>query len=385
MHDADIVRLLLELLLILVSAKLFGEGAERLGQPAVMGELLGGVFLGSGLFAFFEPNDPVLAVFSEIGVLLLLFETGLNSDLPRLLQSGPRALAVATTGVVAPFALGWGLMTALGRGGLEAVFIGATLTATSVGISARVLADMGRLAAQEAQLILGAAMVDDVLGLVILAAVQAAALGGSAWSAAGRATVLSLAFLGAALWIGPRVASRLVVIARRMRVRGILVLSAIGFAFVMALASRWLGGALIVGAFTAGLLLARTEAGADMDREVRPVADLFVPVFFVMAGAKVDLGNFWAIVPGNQAVLWLTLALIAAAVAGKLLSGLAAPAPLRRLAIGAGMLPRGEVGLIFAQVGLAAGVLDQALYGAVVAMVLATTFLAPPLLKRSLS
>jgi len=386
MHDAAIIRFLAQLLIILVSAKLFGEIAERLGQPAVLGELIGGVVLGTGLFSFFRPNDPVLGLMSEVGIILLLFETGINSDLRLLLKSGPTSLAVATTGVIAPFLLGWGLMTALGRPGLEAVFVGAALTATSIGITARVLSDMGKLAIPEAQIILGAAVLDDIMGIVILSAVQGIALSGSLqWGGVLKTVLLSVSFLAAALWLGPHLSSALVKIAHRMRVRGVLVGTVVCFAFALALAARALGTAMIVGAFTAGLLLARTDKKEDIDVTMRPVVDIFAPIFFVMVGAKVELAAFDPFVAENRSVLGLAALLILAAIIGKVASALAVRGKLNRWAIGFGMIPRGEVGLIFAQIGLASRIIEPALYAAVVAMVIVTTFAAPPLLKKSLA
>ncbi|OGR96704.1 MAG: hypothetical protein A2V88_01635 [Elusimicrobia bacterium RBG_16_66_12] len=387
MHDAEIVRFLAQLLLIIFSAKIFGEIAERLGQPAVLGELVGGVILGTGLISFFKPSDPILGLMSEVGVILLLFETGIHSDLGQLLKAGPTSLAVATVGVVAPFALGWGLMTALGHPGMEAVFVGAALTATSVGITARVLSDMGKLSAPEAQIIIGAAVIDDVMGIVILAAVQGIALSGSLqWLAVGKTILLSTGFLAAAFWLGPHLSHALVKVVHRMRVRGGLVGAAVCFAFALSLAAHALGTAMIVGAFTAGLLLARTDKKEDIDETVRPVVDIFAPVFFVMVGAKVDLASFNPFIAENRAMLDLAALLIVAAIVGKVVSALAVrERGVDRWSVGFGMIPRGEVGLIFAQIGLTAGIVTPALYAAVVAMVIVTTFIAPPLLKKSLA
>ena len=387
MHEAEIVRFLAEILAILVSAKLFGELAERLGQPAVLGELVGGVILGTGLISFFRLDDPSLALMSELGVILLLFETGIHCDLDRLLKSGATASAVAAIGVVVPFALGWGVMTALGKGGMEAVFVGAALTATSVGITARVLADLGKLDRPEAQIVLGAAVIDDVLGIVILSAVSGIAASGSLqWGSVAKTVLLSAGFLVAALWLGPYLATGLVKIVHRMRVRGVLIGTAVAFAFAMALAAHALGTALIVGAFAAGILLASTDKKEDIDTTVRPVVDVFAPVFFVMVGAKVDLSVFNPSTAENRAVLGLAALLIVAAVAGKLASAAAVRGrELNRWAIGAGMIPRGEVGLIFAQIGLATGLVQAPIYAAVVVMVIVTTFLAPPLLKKTLA
>ncbi len=387
MHELDIVRFVAELLVILLSAKLFGELAERLGQPAVLGELIGGVVLGTGIFSFFHLNDPALALMSEIGVILLLFETGIHSDLGQMLKAGPTASAVAAIGVIVPFALGWGLMAALGKPSMECVFVGAALTATSVGITARVLSDMGKLHLPEAQIVLGAAVIDDVMGIIILSAVQGIASSGSLqWGGVLKTILLSAGFLAAALWLGPYLSEALVKIVRRMRVRGVLVGMAVCFAFAMALTAHALGTAMIVGAFTAGILLARTDKKEDIDETVRPVVDIFAPVFFVMVGAKVDLSVFNPATAESRTVLGLAALLILAAVAGKIVSAFAVrDRKLNRWAIGFGMIPRGEVGLIFAQIGLAAGIVEPALYAAVVAMVIVTTFLAPPLLKKSLS
>lgn len=385
MHDINVAGFLTNLLVILLSAKLFGEIAERLGQPAVLGELLGGVVLGFGIFSFFHPDDPALALMAEFGIILLLFETGINSDLGSLLKVGPVSLAVACVGVALPFLLGWGLMAALGKGGMPAVFVGAAMTATSVGITARVLSDMGKLSAPESQIVLGAAVIDDVLGIIILSAVQGIASSGSlSWVAVARTTLLAAAFLGVALWIGPRISSFMVGVVKGMRVRGVLIVSAVCFAFAVALLAHALGTALIVGAFTAGALLASTDKREDIDGHLKPVADIFVPIFFVMVGAKVKLGAYNPLVAANLPMIGLAAGLVLLAVVGKLASGWAVrQRDLNRLAIGVGMIPRGEVGLIFAQIGLAAGIVEAPLYTAVVGMVVATTFLAPPLLKNA--
>ncbi|MBI4423290.1 MAG: cation:proton antiporter [Elusimicrobia bacterium] len=385
MHEINVVGFLANLTVILLSAKIFGEVAERLGQPPVLGELLGGVVLGFGLFNFFNPEDPALTLMAEFGVILLLFETGINSDLAQLLKAGPASLAVAGVGVVAPFALGYALMSVLGYGGMQAVFVGAALTATSVGITARVLADMGKLNIPEAQIILGAAVIDDILGIIILSAIQGiAAFGSLSWFSVARTTLLAAGFLAVALWLGPRLSQLLVGVIQRMRVRGMLIVSAVIFAFVMALAAHAMGTALIVGAFTAGVLLARTDKREDIDGALKPVADIFVPVFFVMVGAKVQLGAYNPFVSGNHKMILLALSMVLLAIIGKVISGWAVRGRgLNRLGIGVGMIPRGEVGLIFAQIGLASGVIGAPLYAAVVGMVVLTTFLAPPLLKRS--
>lgn len=385
MHDVNVAGFLANLLVILLSAKIFGEIAERLGQPAVLGELLGGVLLGFGLVSFFNPDDPALALMAEFGVVLLLFETGIHSDLSELVKVGPLSLAVAAVGIALPFALGYGLMAALGRGGLQGVLVGAALTATSVGITARVLGDLGKLDLPEARIVLGAAVIDDVLGIVILSTVQGvAAAGVLSWMGVIRATGLAAVFFAVALTLGPVVSRTLVREIPRLRVRGVLITAAVSFAFALALLAHAIGSALIVGAFTAGALLAKTDKKEDIDGALKPLADVFVPVFFVMVGAKVKLDAYNPFVAENLPMLGLAAALIVTAIVGKLVSGLAAWRPgLNRFGIGVGMVPRGEVGLIFAQIGLASGILNEPLYAAVVGMVVVTTFVAPPLLKRS--
>lgn len=385
MQEANAVGFLASLLAILLSAKIFGELAERWGQPPVLGELLGGVALGFGLLGFFHPGDPALTLMAEFGMILLLFETGLGSDLAQLLEAGPVSLAVACAGVIAPLVLGFVLMTALGRGGMEALFVGAALTATSVGITARILSDMGKLGVPEARIILGAAVIDDVLGIVILSAMQAIAASGSlSWASMARTILSAAAFFAAALWLGPRASRFMVGVVERMKVRGILIVSAVSFALAMALLAHALGTALVVGAFTAGILLARTDKREHIAGALKPVADIFAPVFFVMAGAKVRLAPYNPLVLGNSSMIALALLLAALAILGKVVSGWAARGPgLNRLGIGVGMIPRGEVGLIFAQIGLSSGVIGAPLYSAIVGMVVLTTFLAPPLLKRA--
>lgn len=385
MHDVNVPGFLANLLVILVSAKIFGELAERWGQPPVLGELLGGVVLGFGLFSFFRPDDPALALMAEFGVILLLFQVGVQSDLGQLLKVGPVSLVVACVGVAIPFLLGYGVMAALGQPGMQAVFVGAALTATSVGITARVLSDMGKLDLPESQIILGAAVIDDILGIIILSVVQGMAQSGEfSWWATSRTTLLAAVFLVAALLAGPYASRWLVKIVENMRGRGVLIASSISFAFALALLAHALGTALIVGAFTAGILLARTDKKTDVDEALKPVSDIFVPIFFVMIGAKVQLGVYNPLVPDNRAMLALTALIITVAILGKLLCGWAAWGKgLNRWGIGVGMIPRGEVGLIFAGIGLTSGVIGAPLYAAVVGMVVATTFLAPPLLKRA--
>ncbi|HEX7126437.1 MAG TPA: cation:proton antiporter [Thermodesulfobacteriota bacterium] len=376
--------LLADLLVIFTAAKLLGYLAQRFGQPAVLGELVGGVLVGVSVLGLVDPRVEVLHLLAEIGVLILLFEIGLESDLDDLIKVGWQSTLVGCVGIAVPFALGYVVMSRLGYEGVRAVFIGATLTATSIGITARVLSDLGKMDTAAAKIIIGAAVIDDILGLVILSVVQGLAQTGEV-SLLGivKTTALALGFLVVAILVGQVAAPRLLKLVRQMDVRGGLLLFAVGLAMLFAYLAHAVGSATIVGAFAAGLVLAKTDDRHPIEERVRPLADFFVPIFFVTIGAAVDVTVFDPIDPANRPVLGMAALLILCAVAGKLVSGLVVKPtePRQRLAIGVGMIPRGEVGLVFAGVGLAAGVVSAEVYAAVVAVVIVTTFLAPPLLK----
>ena len=285
MSHADLATFLLALAAALLGAKILGELCERLGQPAVLGELLAGVLLGPSLLGLVPLSAGILLI-AEIGVLLLLFEVGLETDLGELLRVGGPAMAVAVVGMALPFLGGYLLTRAAGFSTLTAIFVGAALTATSIGISSRVLSDLGLLASREGQIILGAAVADDILGLVVLAVVSRIAATGSVgvWEA-GKAGLLSFGFLLVALSAGMPLGRLLVRVVGRASVRGILVAVSVAFALLAALGAQAAGSAAIVGAFAAGLVLARTNRGHDIRDAVRPIVDVFAPVFFVSIGA----------------------------------------------------------------------------------------------------
>jgi Kef-type K+ transport system membrane component KefB len=376
---ASVEQLLLLLAVILVAAKVLGELAERIGQPAVVGELVAGVILGPSLVGFIDPTLPSLHLLAEIGVVLLLFGIGLETDLKRLMSVGGAAFTVAMVGVLLPFAAGVGVARALGIQLLPAIVAGAALTATSVGITARVLSDLGQLHSVEGQIVLGAAVIDDVIGLVILAVVSDL-VAGNAPSAFGiaRTTAVAFGFLAATLLVGRVIMPPLFALISRTGKEHTLATMALALAFLLAVAASELGSALIVGAFAAGLVLAPTEHAPVIERGIIRLANVFVPIFFVAVGAAVDVRTF-----GSPGVLVVGLALTVVAVLGKLAAGYA-PVWIRarKTLIGVGMIPRGEVGLIFAQTGLAAGVINAGEYSALMLMVLVTTFIAPPLLRQ---
>ena len=378
----DLSQLLLSLIVIYGSARLFGELAARVGQSAVLGELLAGVLVGSSVLGWVEPTQ-TLKLMGDIGVMLLLFEIGLESDLPAFLKAGRSAAAVAVIGVVMPFVSGYGVALALGLTPLQAVFIGATLTATSVAVSARTLDSLGRLKSPEGNIILGAAVLDDILGLVILSVVVGFVRTGSAsWLAAGQAAGLATAFLIGAVLLGSRYAHWFGSVVNRMQHRGSVIVSAVTFALAMGYAGTLVHLAPLIGAFAAGLILSKTEHQAHIEDTIKPVGDIFVPIFFVLIGAAVDLQYLNPFNSQNWPILLLAGGLTVVAVLGKLVSGLGAGGTTNRWAVGIGMLPRGEVGLIFAGVGLSSAVISTAEYGAILLVVTLTTVLAPLLLKK---
>ncbi|MGZ8830866.1 MAG: cation:proton antiporter [Thermoanaerobaculia bacterium] len=377
---------LLALIAIFLAAKLFGELAERLGQPAVLGELIGGVVVGVSGLKIVDPHDVTIHLLAELGVILLLFLIGLDTDLRKLLSVGGSAAAVALAGVALPFAGGAFLGHVLGFSYMVSMFLGASLTATSVGITARVLSDLGHLHDDESQVILGAAVVDDIIGLVILTILSTLAEGGEL-SPLGivRILVVAFGFVILAILIGSYLAPHLIRLIERIDIARGLFFASVIFAFVLAYAALRVGSAMIIGSFAAGLVLARTKKGKQIEREVHDVAHFFVPIFFVAVGAAVDLKTLNPFDPAARQYVLIGLGLTAIGIIGKVAAGyVVMRRGLRRIVVGVGMVPRGEVGLIVAQVGLTTKLLSSGLYSAVTMMVLITTFVTPPILRRVL-
>ncbi|MBI4500287.1 MAG: cation:proton antiporter [Gemmatimonadetes bacterium] len=389
---------------MLGAAKLGGDLAVRVGQPAVLGELVAGVALGNAFligipwFRSFTTN-PSIDVLAQLGVLILLFEVGLESTVRDMMRVGISSLLVAVLGVITPFALGWivGALILPGHSPYAHAFLGATLTATSVGITARVLGDLGKSKSPEARIILGAAVIDDILGLIILAIVTGAVQGadrgesldyGSIGAIVGKAVV----FLFGALALGLVVSPRLFHFTSKLRGRGVLLVTALVFCFLLSYLASIIGLALIVGAYAAGLILEDvhwkdfTERGEhQLEELIHPISTVLVPVFFVLMGMRVELAAF-----AKMEVLGLAALLTLVAVIGKQACSLGAIGHgLDRLSIGIGMIPRGEVGLIFAGIGttLMVGgerIVDEGVFSAIVIMVIVTTMATPPALKWSL-
>ena len=374
----SVTRVLLDILIVLAAAKVASEIAERAGIPAVVGEIVAGVLIGPSAIGLVRGDD-VLRVLGEIGVILLLLDVGLEMDLGQLAAVGRAALSVATIGVIVPMAAGGGLALALGLGGKEALFVGAALTATSVGITARVFGDLRALATVEARTVLGAAVADDVMGLVILTVVTRLVSQGSI--SAGSVVsivVVAIGFLVVASVVGIRVAPWVFThISRLSRSPGTLVALSLAFTLGLAELANLAKLAPIVGAFVAGLALSRSELAPRIRRELMPVGHLFVPVFFLQIGIDAQIREFTRL-----HVLGIAGALFVVAVLGKIVAAVGMiGAPGDRLLVGLAMIPRGEVGLIFATLGLTEGIIGRDVYASLLLVVLVTTLITPTLLK----
>jgi Kef-type K+ transport system membrane component KefB len=393
-------RVALALAVVLGAAKLGADVAVRLGQAAVLGELVAGVLLGNldlaGLRLFEGmASDPAVDLLARLGVILLLFQVGLESTVRQMLSVGVSALLVATLGVVTPMALGFAVGEWLmpGSGPVSHAFIGATLSATSVGITARVMQDLGAGTTREARIILGAAVIDDVLGLLLLSVVTGMATAAAAGTGIAASAILhtvgeSFAFLVGALLLGLWLAPRLFRQAARLKGTGVLLALGLSLCFVLSWAADAVGLAAIVGAFAAGLVLEElhyrdfTDRGEHgLEELVAPIVGFLSPVFFVVMGMRTDLRSFGA--PG---AIGLAAALTLAAIVGKQACALGVLGRgTDRLTVGLGMIPRGEVGLIFASIGQqlivgGAPVVSSDTFAALVMMVIVTTLVTPPLL-----
>jgi Kef-type K+ transport system membrane component KefB len=408
---------LLSLVVVYLAAKLVGEICARFNLPSVLGELVGGVLVGvsalnllvfpdssgafhslildflqatAGMPAEAVPSvggsiSEVISLLSELGVIILLFEIGLESDLKELIRVGPQAAVVAVVGVAVPFALGTtGLIALFGVPTIPAIFAGAALTATSIGITAKVLAEIQRLSSREGQIIIGAAVLDDVLGIIVLAVVASLAKTGEIQ--VGNIIYLVVGasvFLIGSIFLGRLLSPYFVALVDRLQTRGNLLLSSLIFAFILSYIGAVIHLEAILGAFAAGLVLAETEKQKELEEQILPIADMLVPIFFVVVGARTDVSVLNPFVPANQEGLIIASFLVVVAIVGKVVTGLAVfgQPGINRLAIGVGMIPRGEVGLVFAGVGSTTGILTKSLNAAIIVMVIITTFIAPPLLR----
>ncbi|NEQ52009.1 MAG: cation:proton antiporter [Leptolyngbya sp. SIO3F4] len=408
---------LLSLIVIYLAAKLGGELCARVNLPSVLGELVGGVVVGvsalnlvvfpegaepvhsflmdfvqltanldaESLLAVFKSQSEVVSILAEIGVVILLFEIGLESDLKELIRVGPQAAVVAVVGVVVPFVAGTaGLIALFNVETIPAVFAGAALTATSIGITAKVLAEMQTLSSREGQIIIGAAVLDDVLGIIVLAVVASLAKTGEIEITNVIFLIIGAAvFLVGSILIGRLLSPLFVGLVDQMQTRGQVLISSLVFAFLLSYIAAAIQLEAILGAFAAGLILAETTKRKELEEQISPIADMLVPVFFVTVGAHTDISVLNPLNPANREGLIIASFLVVVAIIGKVVTGFTVFGQdgINRLAIGVGMIPRGEVGLVFAGVGAASGVLSESLDAAIIVMVIFTTFLAPPLLR----
>ncbi|ELR97519.1 cation:proton antiporter [Gloeocapsa sp. PCC 73106] len=409
---------LLSLVVIYFASKLGGELCARINLPPVLGELVGGVVIGVSVLKFlvfpesgataadslimqllgltadlspeaaesiFATQSEAISILAELGVIILLFEIGLESDLKELIRVGPQAAVVAVVGVTIPFALGTaGLLYLFNLPTIPAIFAGAALTATSIGITAKVLAEIGYLSSREGQIIIGAAVLDDILGIIILAVVASLVKTGEIQVT----NIIYLIISAGTFLIGTILLGRLLIpffvgLVNEMKTRGQLLITSLIFALLLSYIANIIQLEAILGAFAAGLVLAETEKRQELEEQIIPVADILVPIFFVCVGARTDLSVLNPGVPSNREGLIIASFLIVVAILGKVVAGFAAfgQEKLNKLAIGVGMVPRGEVGLVFAGVGSASGALSPATDAAIIVMVIVTTFIAPPFLR----
>jgi len=389
----DVHTFFLVLPAILLSARIFGELAARINTPPVIGELLAGVLLGPSLLGWVEPT-PVIKLLAEIGIILLLFEVGLETDIMRLAKTGVRPAIVATTGFVLPFILGYGLSRYVySQSLIESLFIGGTLTATSIGITVRMLTDLRRNQSDEAQVVLGAAVLDDVMGVVLLAFLyQFSRSGHIEFAGAGRVLLFVVLFMLLAPFAAKTVAGIIKRFGAVSQIPGLIPTTIMSLVLFFAWLANAIGAPELLGGFAAGLALSRrfvlpvqaaTQADTDfsiaIEREMKPVIHLLTPIFFVMVGLSLNLRT----IDWSSPFMWVfSLSLFVLAVAGKIAAAVFVRGPfLQRLAIGLAMVPRGEVGLIFAELGHSTGIFDDQIHAALVIVIALSTLLPPFVMK----
>jgi Kef-type K+ transport system membrane component KefB len=368
----------LSMLVVFAAAKLLSEVFERLGQPGIIGEILAGILIGPHVLGWMAPNE-VLSILSELGVMFLLFSVGLQVRPSELMKVGGTAVAVAVAGVVLAFFAGWGVSILWGSTHMDGIFTGAAMVATSVGITASVLASRRLLHTRAAKVILAAAVVDDVLGLIVLALVSGLAKGRVSYLDIALTAAIALVFTYFVATLGSRTMERILprLNAKISLAEGEFAL-AMTLLFGLSLLAVYAGIAAIVGAFLAGMAL-----GETVDRRVHEmtqgVTELLVPFFLVGVGLRFDLSVF-----ATRAVLLTAISIVATAIVAKFTACSLGAAKMGRadaVRVGVGMIPQGEVGMIVAQIGLSIGAMPQSVYGTIVFMSMMTTLVAPPLLR----
>ena len=370
-------KLLFTLFVMFVSAKLFAEIFERLRQPAVAGEILAGVLIGPSVLNWVQPSE-LTSTLSEIGVIFLLFFVGLETKPAAIFRVGFRATLVAVLGVIFPFIAGYGLCYWWGQTNIEAIFVGAAMVATSVGITARVLGQIKVLSAETSRIILGAAVIDDILGLLILAVVSSLAKGGVNYWHIGSTAALAIGFTLLIALVGARTVNKIRVRVENLRVGQSYLVFGFAVCLGLGLIASYIGVAAIIGAFLAGMAFSESAEGTDMPIQAEAVTEFLLPFFLTNIGMQLNLA-----VMANRSILLLALLVTLLAVLTKVLGCGLAVFPMgwkKAMQVGVGMVPRGEVGIVVAQIGLSLGSISAGAYGVVLVMAVATTLIAPPLL-----
>ncbi|HZN11014.1 MAG TPA: cation:proton antiporter [Blastocatellia bacterium] len=369
--------LLLTLFVMYVAAKLGAELFERLRQPAIAGEIVAGVVIGPSVLGLVAPSE-LSASLAEMGVVFLLFLVGLETKPAEIFRVGRRAALVAVLGVILPFFAGYLLLHLWGRAQIEAIFVGAAMVATSVGITARVLGQMGLLSLEVSRVILGAAVIDDILGLIILAVVSSLARGEVNYAQIATTAGLAVGFTLLVAMVGARTVNRIRPRVERLRVGHAYLVFGLGLCLGLAFVAETIGVAAIIGAFLAGMALSELAEGTDMPHQAEAVTEFLLPFFLTNIGMQLNLGAFL-----SREVILLAAGVTLLAVVSKLVGcGLAAlPLGVKQAGqVGMGMVPRGEVGIVVAQIGLGLAAVSDAVYGVVLFMAVATTIIAPPFL-----
>jgi len=385
----DSHQILFFIALMLVSARLFSEVARRLNIPSIIGELAAGIVLGPTLLGWIEPNE-VLRLLAEIGIILLLFEVGLETDIEKLMKAGPQAVVLALAGFVLPFILGFCVTYYIfGLSLIISLFIGGTLTATSIGVTVRILSSLGRHRSIEGQIVLGAAVIDDVLGVLLLAILyEFVTIGTVSVANAGSVILFIVLFFILAPVFAKIVSLQIKRYQNLTDTPGFIPVMLVALVLTMASFAHQIGAPELLGGFAAGIALSRRfilpfaaalktdeEFTRRISDEMKPIIQLFTPLFFVMVGLSLD----FSVIDWSSVFIWsFSLSLVAVAILGKLIAGWLLPVPFRqRTVIGMAMVPRGEVGLIFAELGRAAGILVNEVYAGLVIVIAYTTLLAP--------
>lgn len=380
------LQLLATLFLMFAAAKVAAEIFERLNQPAVAGEILAGIIVGPALLNWVQPTD-ITATLAEVGVILLMFAVGLETEPRSILAVGKTAMTVAVIGVVIPFLLCAGAILFCGPllgqpvPVIEAIFVGAAAVATSVGITARVLADLKVLSHRASRIILAAAVIDDVLALLVLALVSSLAqTGGVHWLRLGITVLLAVGFMAVVVGMGQGLIKKIGPPLQQLRMRDPLFVSAIALCFGLAWVSEYIGIAAIIGAFLAGMALADLRDQSHLLHKTESLVSLMLPFFLVNIGMQVQLSELahWGVI---AVALIITLLAVTGKFAGGYLAAFREPGRIPAQ-VGMGMVPRGEVGIVAAQLGLTLGAINQRMFAVVLFMAVATTLIAPPFLRR---